>query len=65
MGPCLVGDSLTLFTDPAPEARLVGIAKLAAQSEVLETKRVVRYFELGVEEPPVPDPARHAVRVEP
>jgi DNA repair photolyase len=38
-----------LFADPAspePEARLVGIAKLAAQSEVLETKRVVRYFEL-------------------
>ncbi len=35
-----------LFADPAPQARLVGIAKLAAQSEVLETKRVVRYFEL-------------------
>jgi DNA repair photolyase len=43
------GDSLALFADvapPQPEARLVGIAKLAAQSEVLETKRVVRYFEL-------------------
>lgn len=28
-------------------AGLVGIAKLAAQSEVLESKRVVRYFEIG------------------
>ena len=35
-----------LFGDSPPPG-LVGIAKLAAQSEVLETKRVVRYFEIG------------------
>jgi DNA repair photolyase len=34
-----------LFGD-SPSPGLVGIAKLAAQSEVLEAKRVVRYFEL-------------------
>jgi DNA repair photolyase len=34
-----------LFGDSPPPG-LVGIAKLAAQSEVLEAKRVVRYFEL-------------------
>jgi DNA repair photolyase len=34
-----------LFGDSPPPG-LVGIAKLAAQSEVLETKRVVRYFEI-------------------
>lgn len=34
-----------LFGDSPPPG-LVGIAKLAAQSEVLETKRVVRYFEM-------------------
>jgi DNA repair photolyase len=34
-----------LFGD-APSC-LVGIAKLAAESEVLETKRVVQYFEIG------------------
>src|ERR1700683_3296284 len=34
-----------LFGD-SPSPGLVGIAKLAAQSEVLETKRVVRYFEM-------------------
>ena len=39
----LFGDSP--FTD-ASTTGLVGIAKLAAQSEVLETKRVVQYFEL-------------------
>src|SRR5580658_3063483 len=38
MAGMLFGDS------PAPG--LVGIAKLAAQSEVLEAKRVVQYFEL-------------------
>jgi len=35
-----------LFGD-SPEPGLVGIAKLAAKSEVLETKRVVQYFEIG------------------
>jgi DNA repair photolyase len=38
-----------LFGDlvlPTNTPGLVGIAKLAAQSEVLETKRVVRYFEI-------------------
>src|ERR1700683_2331975 len=38
-----------LFGDvvlPANPPGLVGIAKLAAESEVLETKRVVRHFEL-------------------
>lgn len=35
-----------LFGD-SPAPGLVGIAKLAAESEVLETKRVVRYFEIG------------------
>jgi DNA repair photolyase len=35
-----------LFGD-SPSPGLVGIAKLAAQSEVLESKRVVRYFEIG------------------
>jgi DNA repair photolyase len=35
-----------LFGD-SPAPGLVGIAKLAAQSDVLETKRVVRYFEIG------------------
>jgi DNA repair photolyase len=34
-----------LFGD-SPSPGLVGIAKLAAQSEVLEAKRVVRYFEM-------------------
>src|SRR6202789_1543553 len=34
-----------LFGD-SPSPGLVGIAKLAAQSEVLEAKRVVQYFEL-------------------
>ena len=34
-----------LFGD-SPAPGLVGIAKLAAQSEVLEAKRVVRYFEM-------------------
>src|ERR1700679_1514413 len=34
-----------LFGD-SPAPGLVGIAKLAAQSEVLETKRVVQYFEI-------------------
>ena len=34
-----------LFGDSPPPG-LVGIAKLAAQSEVLETKRVVQYFEI-------------------
>ncbi len=34
-----------LFGDSPPPG-LVGIAKLAAESEVLESKRVVRYFEL-------------------
>jgi DNA repair photolyase len=34
-----------LFGD-APPPGLVGIARLAAESEVLETKRVVRYFEI-------------------
>src|SRR5580698_3565400 len=34
-----------LFGDSPPPG-LVGIAKLAAQSEVLEAKRVVRYFEM-------------------
>jgi len=34
-----------LFGDSPPPG-LVGIAKLAAQSEILETKRVVRYFEM-------------------
>jgi DNA repair photolyase len=34
-----------LFGD-SPTPGLVGIAKLAAQSEVLETKRVVQYFEI-------------------
>jgi DNA repair photolyase len=34
-----------LFGD-SPSPCLVGIAKLAAQSEVLEAKRVVRYFEM-------------------
>jgi len=35
-----------LFGDSPPPG-LVGIAKLAAASEVLETKRVVQYFEIG------------------
>jgi DNA repair photolyase len=35
-----------LFGD-SPSAGLVGIARLAAESEVLETKRVVEYFEIG------------------
>jgi DNA repair photolyase len=35
-----------LFGDSPPPG-LVGIAKLAAESDVLETKRVVRYFEIG------------------
>ena len=35
-----------LFGDSPPPG-LVGIARLAAESEVLETKRVVRYFEIG------------------
>ena len=39
----LFGDSPLTDTSTAG---LVGIAKLAAQSEVLETKRVVQYFEL-------------------
>src|SRR5438034_6331171 len=30
----------------SPTPGLVGIAKLAAQSEVLESKRIVQYFEL-------------------
>ena len=34
-----------LFGD-SPSPGLVGIAKLAAQSEILESKRVVRYFEM-------------------
>src|ERR1700722_15068658 len=34
-----------LFGDSPPPG-LVGIAKLAAQSELLETKRVVQYFEI-------------------
>src|SRR5579862_8014375 len=34
-----------LFGD-SPAPGLVGIAKLAAQSDVLESKRVVRYFEM-------------------
>src|SRR5580658_6278017 len=36
---------MLLFGD-SPSPGLVGIAKLAAQSEVLESKRVVQYFEL-------------------
>jgi DNA repair photolyase len=35
-----------LFGD-SPAPGLVGIAKLAAKSEVLESKRVVQYFEIG------------------
>ncbi|MDP9170056.1 MAG: radical SAM protein [Acidobacteriota bacterium] len=35
-----------LFGD-SPAPGLIGIARLAAQSEVLEAKRVVRYFEMG------------------
>jgi DNA repair photolyase len=35
-----------LFGD-SPSPGLVGIARLAAESEVLETKRVVEYFEIG------------------
>jgi DNA repair photolyase len=35
-----------LFADSPPPG-LVGIARLAARSEVLETKRVVQYFEIG------------------
>jgi DNA repair photolyase len=35
-----------LFGDSPPPG-LIGIAKLAAQSEVLEAKRAVRYFEIG------------------
>jgi DNA repair photolyase len=35
-----------LFGD-SPQPGLVGIARLAAESEVLESKRVVRYFEIG------------------
>ncbi|MES1258923.1 MAG: radical SAM protein [Acidobacteriota bacterium] len=35
-----------LFGD-SPSPGLVGIARLAAESELLETKRVVRYFEIG------------------
>src|ERR1700690_4239927 len=35
-----------LFGDSPPPG-LVGIAKLAAASEVLESKRVVQYFEIG------------------
>jgi DNA repair photolyase len=35
-----------LFGD-SPTPDLVGIAKLAANSEVLETRRVVQYFEIG------------------
>jgi len=35
-----------LFGDSPPPG-LVGIAKLAARSEVLESKRVVQYFEIG------------------
>jgi hypothetical protein len=31
----------------SPQTGLVGIAKLAAESEVLEAKRAVRYFEIG------------------
>ncbi len=38
-------NSEVLFGD-SPMTGLVGIAKLAAQSEVLESKRVVQYFEL-------------------
>jgi len=34
-----------LFGD-SPSPGLVGIARMAAQSEVLEAKRVVRYFEM-------------------
>jgi DNA repair photolyase len=40
----LFGDS-PVASMPGPG--LIGIARLAAQSEVLETKRVVRYFEIG------------------
>lgn len=36
---------IMLFGD-SPSPGLVGIAKLAAQSELLETKRVVQYFEI-------------------
>ena len=39
----LFGDSPIAQTSPG----LVGIAKLAAASEVLESKRVVQYFEIG------------------
>ncbi|MGD1070787.1 MAG: radical SAM protein [Bryobacteraceae bacterium] len=35
-----------LFGD-SPSPGLVGIARLAAESDVLETKRVVQYFEIG------------------
>lgn len=36
-----------LFGDDSPAPGLIGIAKLAAQSEVLESKRVVQYFEMN------------------
>src|SRR5437660_7731723 len=44
---------LLFASSPEPELslnknRLVGIAKLAAQSEVLESKRAVKYFEIPV-----------------
>ena len=51
-----------LFGD-SPSPGLVGIASLAAQSEVLEAKRVVQYFEID-RAAAEPDQARHAVRLE-
>ncbi len=43
-GPCLESPSGLCVEGPTG---LVGIARLAAQSELLESKRVVRYFEIG------------------
>ena len=53
-----------LFGD-SPAPGLVGIAKLAAESEVLESKRVVQYFEIDCRSVLNRTRPRHAVCLEP